>query len=58
MEGMEKKDFENVNIERIREGMGQAKKDLVSSMVVTQICIKKLDDNIKKSSDLLSQFQL
>ena len=36
--------MENNNT-KIREGMEKAKKDMVSSMVVTWICIKKLEKN-------------
>jgi hypothetical protein len=45
-------------IEEIREGMARAKKDLVSSVVVTKICIGKLEENIKQTDDLLSKFKL
>lgn len=42
----------------IKKGMEQATKDLVSSYVITKVCIEKLDANIKKTDEILAKFQI
>jgi len=44
--------------QQIKKNMEQAKKDIVSGYVVTKICIKRLEKNIKTSKKLINQFKL
>ena len=50
--------MENKNTEEIKKGMHQAKKDMVTSMMITRACIKKLEDNIQKIDNLLVKLQV
>lgn len=45
-------------IEQIKKNMAKAEKDIISSFVITKICIKRLEESLKESQKLLNQFKV